>query len=150
MELVARVVQDLGVTPEIAEAGVGAVLRMAAWRLARRSDQNASLYRVADAVPGFSDLTLRSPDFDPDASGGVAGWIGRQIGAVWADPRLDVWPGGALYPLTHAFAALGEPRPRVARLVEIVLDWFGETSGPEIEGLVRQALTRDGRPTSGA
>ena len=124
MEVVDRVVQSLDVTSEQAEGGVGAVLFLAEHRLDR-----PELTRVADAIPGFSDLVRKSPIYDASAVGWFASLCSQLVGGA-----------GGLRPLIRPFAALGLPRSIVANYVAIVLQYVGQRGGREIEHVLREVL----------
>ncbi|QDT00704.1 DUF2780 domain-containing protein [Adhaeretor mobilis] len=90
-DLIATIVDQLGVTDEQAAGGMGAILSLPVERLDRDD-----LVTLADAIPGFSDIVGKSPVFDaavPHWLATLSRWCGglgamRQVGPVFSSLGL--------------------------------------------------------------
>lgn len=117
MNLIERLMEDLGVTRQQAEGGAGLLLGFAQKNLARDR-----FVEVADSIPAISDIIGKAP------RGEIA--LVRPWRAV-----LSRWFGGlgGLYVLVEAFRDLGLDKLQIAKFVEVLLDFFREKGGSEIE-----------------
>lgn len=75
MDLLQSLATEHQLTDEQAAGGLGAILTVVSEQLER-----PELETLADAIPGFSDLVAKSPEFDPQ----VPGWLAT----------LSLWCGG--------------------------------------------------------
>ncbi len=117
MELFTRLMDELEVTREQAEGGAGSLLQLAQARL--EPDQ---FVRVADTIPGISDILGKAPRFEVPARGLWRAKLSRLFGGL-----------GGLSPLARPFARLHLERPMIRRFAEVLVRFFGEKGGPEIE-----------------
>lgn len=120
MELFARLMDELGVTREQAEGGAGSLLQLAQARL--EPDQ---FVRVADTIPGISDIVGKAPRFEVPAGGQFRAQLSRIFGGL-----------GGLFPLAQPFSRLNLEKPMIGRYAEVLLSFFGEKGGTEIKGLL--------------
>jgi len=124
MDLVNRVARELSLSQEQAEGSVGAVL----WLAQTRLDQQP-LQRLADCIPGFSDLVGKSPRFDPVRRTWY-GWLNQLVGGA-----------GGIRILFQPLAKLGLPHSVAASTIAIVVQYVGEHGGPEVEDSLRRVLS---------
>jgi hypothetical protein len=117
MELFTRLMDELGVTREQAEGGAGSLLQLAQARL--EPDQ---FVRVADTIPGISDILGKAPRFDVPKGGQLRAKLSRLFGGL-----------GGLFPVARPFSRLHLERPMIRRFAAVLVRFFGEKGGPEIK-----------------
>lgn len=126
--LVALLVRQLGVTPEQATGGAGAVFASARGQMAPESFAS-----VASAVPGMDGLLAAAPEAGAGAatSRGAAalGALAGQGGSV-----------GAAAQLAGSFSSLGMGAGMVAQFVPVCVDYVRQQAGPETAALLQAAL----------
>ena len=120
MELLTRLMDELEVTREQAEGGAGSLLQLAQTRL-----EPEQFVRVADAIPGVSDIVAKAPRFESAAGGLLRFKVSRLLGGL-----------GGLGPLTRPFARLKLDRLAIRRFVAVLVRYFGEEGGPEVAKLL--------------
>lgn len=123
MELLFRLMDDLGVTPEQAEGAAGALLQLAQARLAPHE-----FVQVADAIPGISDLIGKSPRYEVPTGGEWRATISRIFGGL-----------GGLAPVAEPFSRLRLEKPMIARFKESLERFFGEKGGERVQTLLSAA-----------
>jgi hypothetical protein len=120
MELFIRIQEELEVTREQAEGGVGSLLQLAQVRL--EPDQ---FVRVADTIPGISDILGKAPRFEIPKRGQLRSRLSRLFGGL-----------GGLAPLARPFSCLHLEKPMIRRFAAVLISCFAEKSGPEVEELL--------------
>ena len=120
MELFARLMDELNVTREQAEGAAGALLQLAQARLSQ-----GDFVRVADTIPGISDIIGKAPRYEIPSRSELRAKLSRLLGGL-----------GGLSPLVRPFARLSLQKPMIRRFVEVLLRFFRERGGPEIETLL--------------
>ena len=120
MELFARLMDELNVTREQAEGAAGALLQLAQTRLAR-----GDFVRVADTIPGISDIIGKAPRYEVPLRGELRAKLSRLIGGL-----------GGLSPLVRPFGRLNLQKPMIRPFVAVLLRYVREQGGPEIEALL--------------
>lgn len=116
MELFYRLMDELGVSREQAEGGAGALLQLAQARL-----EPGEFVRVADAIPGISDIIGKSPRYEVPSGGEWRAVLSRILGGL-----------GGLAPLAGPFARLHLEKPMITRFAQELLRFFGEKGGVEV------------------
>jgi hypothetical protein len=117
MELFFRLMDELEVTREQAEGGAGSLLQLAQARL-----ELEQFVRVADTIPGISDIIGKAPRFEVPDRGQLLAKVSRLLGGL-----------GGLAPVARPFARLQLQRPMIRRFAAVMAGFFGEKGGPEIE-----------------
>lgn len=116
MELFARLMEELDVTREQAEGGAGSLLQLAQARL-----EPSEFVRVADTIPGISDIIAKAPRFEVPVHRQFLAQLSRLLGGL-----------GGLAPVARPFARLHLEKPIIGHFVEVLLSFFGEKGGTEI------------------
>jgi hypothetical protein len=123
MELLFRLMDELGVTREQAEGAAGALLQLAQARIAPQD-----FVQVADAIPGISDVIAKSPRYTVSTGGEWRTALSRLLGGL-----------GGLGPVAEPFARLRLDKrmaPRVAQELERI---FAEKGGLDVQVLLSTA-----------
>ena len=123
MTLIQKITDQLQVSRQQAEGGVGLLLRYAQTRLS-----STDFLRVAEAVPAVSDLIGKAPR-QIDEVPGVAQTAWRRVFSGW----------GALAPLQEESERLGLDRAAIDNFIAIMTEHFCERSGEAVEILLREA-----------
>lgn len=124
MNLVERLMEELGVTREQAEGGAGLLLGFAQRKLS--SDE---FVEVADTIPAISDIIGKSPRGDIPMPRPLRAALSRWFGGL-----------GDLYVLTKAFDRLGLDKTMLGNFVGVLLRFFRERGGEHIEAYLQSAL----------
>ena len=124
MQLIEQLVAQLGVTSEQAEGGAGILLQVAQDRLPREQ-----FVKIADAIPAISDIIAKAPEFHTPPARGLAVTLNRLFGGL-----------GGLAGLVGPFEKLGLSKLSIGEFVGVLLCFFREQGGSEIESLLRSAL----------
>ncbi len=124
MELIEQIVKHWGVSREQAQGGAGILLQVAQNRLPRDD-----FIKIADLIPAISDIIGKAPEFNTPPGRGLAVQLNRLFGGL-----------GGLAGLVGPFEKLGLSKSSIGEFVGVVLSFFREKGGPEIEGLLRDVL----------
>jgi len=116
VNLIERLMEELGVTRQQAEGGAGLLLGFAQKKLS--SDQ---FVEAADSIPAISDIIGKAP------RGEIA--MGRPLWAMLS--RLFGGLGG-LYVLAGAFDGLGLDKLQLRKFVEVLLEHFRKKGGAKV------------------
>jgi len=126
--LVSTLSSKLGITPQQAEGGAGALFSYAKTRLAPND-----FGKVSNAVPGMDGLLQAAPASEPagggDALGGLSSVASQAGGAL-----------GLAAAVGPAFQKLGLPPETVGKFVPIVVDYVGSKGGASVGGLLGGVL----------
>jgi len=123
MELFFRLMDELGITREQAEGGAGALLQLAQARL-----EPNDFIRVADLIPGISDIIGKSPRYVVPTGGEWRAALSRLFGGL-----------GGLAPVAEPFSRLRLEKLKIARFAHELLRIFAEKGGAEVEMLLSGA-----------
>lgn len=124
-DLVGSLVSKLGVTPQQAEGGAGALLGLAKGKL--KADDFA---KVATAVPGTDKLIASAPVADAPKSGGALGAAAGALGTQAA----------GLAGLAPVFGKLGLKGDMVAKFAPVVVDYAQKKGGDTVGKLLGSVL----------
>ncbi len=123
-ELINRLERQLGVTREQAEGGVGLLLQ-----LAQEKIPPDDFLKVADAIPAISDLIGKSPLSKTPSGNGFLIWLSRLFGGL-----------GGLRALVGPFEKLGLAKQMIPQFTRLVISFFCEKGGQDVELLLQRAL----------
>jgi len=124
VNLIERLMEELGVTRQQAEGGAGLLLEFAQKKL-----DGDRFVEVADSIPAISDIIGKAP------RGEIA--MGRPLWVFFS--RLFGGLGG-LYVLAAAFDGLGLDKKQLRKFVEVLLGHFRERGGERVEGYLGSVL----------
>ncbi len=125
-ELIAQVVQQLGVQEGQAKGGVGLLLKMAQAKL------GGDFGKVAQALPGAQDLIAAAPEAGGAGKlmGGLAGMLGGGKAGGLAD----------LGPLAVGFSQLKLDPAMIAKFAPIILSFAQSKGGQDVMQLLARAI----------
>ncbi len=116
MNLIERLMKDLGVTRQQAEGGAGLLLGFAQRQLGCEP-----FVAVADSIPAISDIIGKAPRGEIAVPQPVRAYLSRLFGGV-----------GCLYVLVEAFGRLGLEELQLRKFVEVLLRYFREKGGERV------------------
>jgi len=121
MGLTEQLMDRLDVTCEQAEGGAGILLQLARDRLLREE-----FSKIADTVPALSDIVAKAPEFTTPSQRRLLILLSRLAGGL-----------GGTAGLGRVFGRLGMGRSDIKGFVEVILGYFRQQGGPEVELLLR-------------
>ena len=132
MELIGRLVQDLGVSEDQAAGGAGLLLSMARDKLS-----SGEFARISEYVPGVEGMLSAAPG--EGGGGDLLGAVGGLVSSFGGGAANL----GALTSLAGGFGKLGLDAGMVAKFVPILLDFVRERGGDDVAGLLGRVLSGD-------
>lgn len=124
MEIVERLIQELGVSTKQAEGGAGLLLELAQQRLSP-----TEFVSVANAIPAISDVISKAPKLASRPGGPLRDLLNRWFGGL-----------GGLTVLATRFEKLGCDRSMIRKFVDTLIGFFQEKGGEEVAALLRVVL----------
>ena len=124
MNLIERLMKEMGVTRQQAEGGAGLLLEFAQKKLS-----GEQFVEVADSIPAISDIIGKAPQGEIAEGRPWWAFLSRLFGG-----------SGGLYVLVSAFAGLGLDKLQLRKFVEVLLSHFREWGGERIEELLAAAF----------
>jgi len=124
VNLIEQLVEDLGVTREQAEGGAGVLLQVARDRLTRDE-----FVAIADSIPAISDILEKAPEFRTPSRRILLPQLSRLLGGL-----------GSLAAVKQVFEKLGLPKTSIRRFAEVLIRFFRQRGGPEVEAMLLRVL----------
>ena len=121
-DLVSQLTSKLGVTPEQAAGGAGAIFDYAKENLSAED-----FATIASGIPGMDGLLSAAPTEGSDSAMG-------QLGSMLGDSGGSM---GGLASLASSFESLGLDADTVNQFLPIVYDYVGSESGQQARGLLK-------------
>jgi hypothetical protein len=131
MSIIEDIMQQLGVTQEQAEGGLGLIFKLAQEKL------GAEFSQVAQFVPNVNQLIDKAPSEGgaEGAGGGLMGILGGLAGKLGVDGL------GKLVELVNGFQKLGLDAETVQKYVKVVLAFIESKGGVAVKDLLNKVLT---------
>lgn len=130
-QLVSALSSKLGITPEQATGGAGALLGLAQGKLS--AEQNKEL---ASAIPELDQLLAAAPKSQANEASALLG----QASSLLGDSAGDLGQLGQLASLVPAFESLGLSPAMVQQFVPVVLDVVNQQGNTALMGALQSAL----------
>ena len=130
-QLVSALSSKLGITPEQATGGAGALLGLAQGKLS--AEQNKAL---AAAIPELDQLLAAAPQTKTSEATALLG----QASSLLGDSAGDLSGLGQLAALAPAFESLGLSPAMVQQFVPVVLDVVNQQGGSSLMAALQSAL----------
>jgi Protein of unknown function VcgC/VcgE (DUF2780) len=124
-DLIAQLVQQLGVQPEQAAGGAGLIFKLA------QQQMGGDFTKLAQAVPGVGELMKAAP-----AEGGAAKMLGGLASALGGHAGELAGLGA----LATSFSKLNLDPAMVGKFLPVVISFVRSKAGPEIGQLLGHAL----------
>lgn len=125
MELVDQLVEQLGISPDQAQGGIGALLSLAQEKLGTEK-----FSQLTEAVPELAGMDELAPQGGVSAAlGGLAGSLGGGLGKL-----------GQIGQLGEMFSSLDLNSDMVGRFVPLVLSFVQSKGGDTVKQLLASAL----------
>ncbi len=124
MNLIEQLMKDLDISREQAEGGAGALLQVARDRLARDE-----FVAIADSIPAISDIIAKAPEVLAPRQQVLLPKLSRLLGGL-----------GGLAAVKQVFEKLGLPKTSIRRFVEVLVGFFRQQGGLEVETLLLRVL----------
>jgi len=134
MELVEKLVSQLGISSDQAEGGLGLIMKMAQEKLGA-----AEFSQLGEIIPGADALIGKAPETGAgggEAGGGLLGKVTSAVGGLLGGGD----DGGGLGGLAGGFSALGLDVSKIGDFVSMVLDFVKEKGGDQAKGLLEGLL----------
>lgn len=128
MSIVDDVINQLGVTREQAEAGLGLIFKMVKEKLGPEFSQ------VSQLVPDANQLINKAP-----TEGAAGGGLMDVLGGI--AEKLGVSGLGKLVELVDGFKKLGLDAETLQKYVKVVLEFIESKGGTAVKDLLNQVLT---------
>lgn len=130
MDLVGLIAQQLGLTQEQAQGGLGVIFRMVQEEL-----DAADFAQVKQAIPNIQAMLDTAPKAAAD--GGLAG----ALGGIAKSLGLDNLEGlGKLAAVAEGFKKLGIDPKLVLQFVPKILEWVQKNGGPQLKVILEKVL----------
>ena len=117
MNLIERLMAELGITRQQAEGGAGLLLGLAQVKL-----DDEQFVEVADSIPAISDIIGKAPRGEILDGQPLRAFFSRLFGGL-----------GGLYVLARPLDGLGLDKTQVRKFVEVLLSHFREKGGTRVE-----------------
>ena len=127
MNIVEQVIQQLGVSKEQAEAGVGLILKLAKEKLGTDFSQ------VSNVIPEANHLVDAAPAEEKSAGGGLLGMLVEKVGLGGL---------GKLTELVASFQKLGLDMDKLQAFVKTILAFVESKGGAVVKDLLNKVLTK--------
>lgn len=139
MDLINKLVAELGISEAQAKGGVGALLEFAKNKLAE-----GDFSQILAAIPGADGLLAKAPAAEAGAGAGAGGFggggFGGLLGGVAAVLGSDTKLGG-LAELGKKFSAIGLDASHLQKFAPMVLAFAKEHGGPQVEAALKKVLS---------
>ena len=126
MDLIATLVDALGITEKQAEGGTGALFKNAKENLSTEDFQ-----KVSEAVPGVDDYMAKAPSTDSKSGGG--GLLSSGLSSLGGGASKL----GGMASLTQAFSQLGMNTGTMGKFIPIVVKFVDSEAGSQVAGLLK-------------
>lgn len=128
MNIIEQIIQQLGVSKEQAEGGVGLILKMVKEKL------GADFSKVSEVIPESNQLVNQAPvETGSDSIGGLFGAIAGKLG-------LDSL--GKLAGLAEGFQKLGLDMDKLQAFVKTILAFVESKGGTVVKDLLNKVLAK--------
>lgn len=128
-DLIASLVNELGVNPSQAQGGAGAIFKAAQQRLGE-----GQFEQLLGGIPGVKDLLSKAPN-PGGGLGGMLGGLASMAGKLGANN--DAVQGAQLL---AAFSALGLNKDTLMKFIPVVLKYLETHGGADRVAALRAAL----------
>lgn len=127
MNLVEQIIQQLGVSKEQAEAGLGLILKLAKDKL------GADFSQVSNVIPEANNLVDAAPSEEKSAGGGLLGMLVDKVGLGGL---------GKLTDLAASFQKLGLDMDKLQEFVKTILAFVESKGGTVVKDLLNKVLAK--------
>ncbi len=132
MELIQQLISNLGINEGQAKGGAGLLFNMAKEKLG-----SGEFQKIADAVPGISNLLKAAPE--QGAGGGLMGALGSAASAFGGlGGKMEGL--GNLAQLAGGFSQLGLSTDMIGKFVPVVLSFLQNQGGDSVRVLLEKVL----------
>ncbi len=132
MDLIATLVEQLGVDEGQAKGGAGLLFKLAQDKLG-----SGDFAQIADKIPGLDSMMDAAPA--ESGGGGLMGAIGGMLGGLGGNAGAL----GNLASLAGGFDKLGLDSGMVNQFIPVVMKFVQEQGGDDIMGLIQKVMGGD-------